>query len=66
MKFKKTFNHNILKINENKLLSIDKHESSAILKILKNNQKQFSIKKKLIISKNQIDEIIKKHYDKLL
>ena len=67
MKFKKTFNHNILKVNENESLLVNKHELSAILKILRDDQKQFSIEKeKLIISKNQIDEIIKKHHDESL
>ena len=67
MKNKKVFNHNILKVNKNESLSINQRELSAILKILKNNQKQFSIvKEKLHISKNKIDEIIKEHHNKLL
>ena len=60
MKNKKFFNHNILKINKNELLSINQRNLNAILRILKNNQK------KLHISKNKIDEIIKKHYDESL
>ena len=67
MKDKKVFNHNILKVNKNESLSINQRELSAILKILKNNQKQFSIvKEKLHISKNKIDEIIKKHHNESL
>ena len=67
MKDKKVFNHNILKVNKNESLSINQRELSAILKILKNDQKQFSIvKEKLHISKNKIDEIIKKHHNESL
>ena len=67
MKIKKNFNHNILKINKNESLSINKHELSAILRILKNNKKQYSIeKKRLHISNDKIDEIIKNYHDESL
>ena len=67
MKTKKIFNHNILKINKNESLSVNKHELNAILKILKNDQKQYSIeKKRLHISNDKIDEIIKNHHDESL
>jgi len=61
------FNYNILKINQNKLLLINKHKLNAILRILRNESKKFSIKKeKLQIFIDKIDEYIKEHYDKLL
>jgi len=61
------FNYNILKINKNESLLINKYELNAILRILKDNKKEFLIKKeKLQISINKIDKCIKKHHDKLL
>ncbi len=61
------FNYNILKVNKNESLLINKYELNAILQILKDNKKEFSIKKeKLQISINKIDKYIKKHYDKSL
>ena len=67
IKTKKIFNHNILKINKNESLSINKHELSAILRILKNDKKQYSIEKeRLHISNDKIDEIIKNHHDESL
>ena len=33
---------------------------------MKNNQKQFLIEKKIHICKNQINKIMKKHYNKFL
>ena len=45
MKIKKIFDHNILKINQNELLSINTRELNAILRILKNDKKQYFIKK---------------------
>ena len=60
----KRFDHNVLKINDDKIISIDHHQINATLHIIKNDQKQFSInKEKLQISKNKIDEYIKKHHD---
>jgi len=61
------FNHNILKINKNESLLVNKYELNAILRILKNNKEEFLIKKeKLQIFINKIDECIKKHHDKSL
>jgi len=39
------FNYNILKINKNKLLLINKYKLNTILQILRNNTKEFLIKK---------------------
>ncbi len=61
------FNYNILKINKNKLLLVNKYKLNTILQILKDNKKEFSIKKeKLQISINKIDKYIKEYYNKLL
>jgi len=61
------FNYNILKINKNKSLLANKFELNAILQILKDNKKEFLVKKKkLQIFINKIDECIKKHHDKSL
>ncbi len=61
------FNYNILKINKNKLLLANKYKLNIILQILRNNTKEFLIKKeKLQISINKIDKYIKKYYNKLL
>jgi len=67
IKTKKSFNYNILKINKNELLLANKHKLNATLRILKDNKKEFLIKKdKLQIFINKINEYIKKHYNKLL
>ncbi len=64
---KKSFNYNILKVNKDELLLTNKYELNAILRILKDDKKEFLIKKeKLQIFINKIDEYIKKHYDKSL
>jgi len=61
------FNYNILKVNKNELLLANKYELNATLRILKDNKKEFSIKKeKPQIFIDKIDEYIKKHYDKSL
>jgi len=39
------FNYNILKINKNKLLLINKHKLNIILQKLKDNKEEFLIKK---------------------
>ena len=39
------FNYNILKTNKNKLLSANKYELNAILRIFRDNKKRFLIKK---------------------
>ena len=67
MKSKKVFNHNILKINNDETLFANCREINMTLKIMRDNQEQFSIvHEKLQISKNKIDEFIKKHHDELL
>jgi len=61
------FNYNILKINKDKLFLANKYELNTILQILRDNKKEFLIKKeKLQISIDKIDECIKKYDDKLL
>ncbi len=61
------FNYNIFKINKNELLLANKYKLNAILRIFKNNKKEFLIKKKkLQIFIDKINEYIKKYYDKLL
>ncbi len=67
MKTKKSFNHNILKVNNDKSLLANKHELNATLRILRDNTKEFPIKKgKLQISIDKIDECIKEHHDESL
>ena len=67
MKSKKVFNHNILKVNNDEILFANRHEVNMTLKIIRDDQEQFSIvHEKLQISKNKIDEYIKEHYDELL
>jgi hypothetical protein len=39
------FNYNILKINKNKLLLVNKYELNAILRIFRDNKKKFLVKK---------------------
>jgi len=48
MKTKRSFNYNILRINKNELLLINKHKLNAILRILKDELKKFLIEKKKI------------------
>ena len=48
MKSKGLFDHNILKINKNELLSTNKHELCAILWIIWDDKKQYSMKKKTL------------------
>ena len=43
MKSKKVFNHNIFKVNDDEILFANRHEINMTLKIMRNNQKQFSI-----------------------
>jgi len=67
MKTKKSFNHNILKINNDESLLINKHELNVTLRILRDNTKEFLIEKeKLQISIDKINECIKEHHDELL
>jgi len=61
------FNYNILKINKDKLLLINKYKLNIILQILRNNIEEFLLKKeKLQIFINKINKYIKKYYNKLL
>ncbi len=61
------FNYNILKINKNKLLLANKYKLNTTLQILRDNTKEFLIKKKkLQIFINKINKYIKEHYNKLL
>ena len=67
MKTKKVFNHNILKINNDETLFANQCEVNTTLKIMRNDQEQFSIiHEKLQISKDKINEYIKKHHDESL
>ena len=67
MKTKKIFDKNILKINDDKIISLNYKKITSIIRIIKNNQEQFSIKKrKLQISKDKINEYIKEHHDNSL
>ncbi len=67
MKTKKSFNHSILKVNNDESLLANKHELNATLRILRDDTKEFSIKKgKLQISIDKIDECIKEHHDEPL
>ena len=67
MNSKKIFNHNILKVNNDETLFVNCHEINTTLKIMRNNQEQFSIvHERLQISKDKIDEYIKKHHDESL
>jgi len=67
MKTKKSFNHSILKVNNDESLSINKHELNATLRILRDESKEFLIeKRKLQILINKIDECIKEHHDESL
>ena len=67
MNSKEVFNHNILKVNNDETLFANRHEINMTFKIMRINQKQFSIvHEKLQISKEKIDEYIKKHHDESL
>ena len=67
MNSKKIFNHNIFKINNDEILFANRHEVNVTLKIMRNNQEQFSIvHEKLQISKDKIDEYIRKYHDESL
>lgn len=65
MKNKITTNHNIFRINDDESISINIQKINATLQIFMNNNKQFFIiKKQFNISKNQINQTIKKYHDK--
>ena len=67
MRSKKVFDQNVLKINNNELLSFNKREFNTTMRILRDDQEQYSImKEKLQISDNKIDDCIKKYHDESL
>ena len=67
MNNKKIINYNIFKINRDRFLSINAKKLKITLRILRDDQKQYFIKKKKFqISQNKIENTIKKHYDDLL
>ena len=67
MRSKEVFNHSVFKVNDDKLLSSNRRKFNAMLRILRDDQKQYSIiKEKLQISKKDIDECIKKYHDEFL
>ena len=67
MNLKEVFNHNILKVNHDETLFANYQEVNVTLKIMRDNQEQFSIVyEKLQILKDKIDEYIKKHHDESL
>jgi len=67
IKTKKSFNYSILKINKNESLLVNKHELNVTLRILRDNTKEFLIKKeKLQIFIDKIDKYIREHYDESL
>ena len=64
MTIKEKFDHNVLKINDDEIISANHHQINATLRIIRDDQKQFPISKgKLQISKNKIDEYFKEHHD---
>ena len=67
MNSKEVFNHNIFKINDDETLFANRYEINQTLKIMRNQRKQFLVvHEKLQISKNKINEYIKKHHDESL
>ena len=67
MRSKKIFNYSVLKINDDELLSSNKREFNTMLRIIRDDQKQYSIvKEKLQISKKDINKYIKEYHDELL
>ena len=67
MRSKEIFNRSIFKINDDKLLSLNKQESNVMLCILRDDQEQYSIiKEKLQIFEKNINKCIKKYHDEFL
>ena len=67
MNSKKVFNHNIFKVNKDEILFANRNEVNATLKIMRDDQEQFSIvHEKLQISKDKIDDYIREHHDESL
>ena len=64
MRSKEIFNHSVLKINNDESLSLNKREFNVMLRILRDDQEQYSIMKgKLQILEKDIDKCIKKYHD---
>ena len=64
---KKVFDQNVLKINNDGSLSFNKREFNVTMRILCDNQEQYSvIKEKLQISDDKIDDCIKKYHNESL
>ena len=64
METKEVFNHSILKINKDGSLSANRHELSATLRILRDEQEQYPIEKgRLHIPEDRIGETIREHHD---
>ena len=67
MRSKEVFNHSVLKINNDESLSFNKREFNVMLRILRDDQEQYSImKEKLQIFEKDIDKCIKKYHDESL
>ena len=67
MRNKEVFNHNVLKINNDESLSFNKWEFNVMLRILRDDQEQYSImKEKLQIFEKDIDKCIKEYHDESL
>jgi len=61
------FNYSIFKIKNDESLLINKYELNAILRIFRDDTKEFLIKKeKLQIFIDKIDKCIREHHNKLL
>ena len=67
MHSKEVFNQSVLKINNDKSLSFNKREFNVTIRILRDDQEQYSvIKGKLQISDDKIDDCIKKYHNESL
>ena len=67
MKIKERFNHNMIKINKNEILFANHIEINVVMRIMNDKKEKFSIKKeKRKISKNKVNDYIKKHYNESL
>ena len=67
MRNKEIFNQSFFKINNDKSLSLNKRKFNIMLRILRDDRKQYSVvKEKLQIFEKNIDKCIKKYHDKSL
>ena len=67
MKIKKIFKYSILKVNNDESLSANKHELNTMLRIIRDDKKEYSVvQEKLQISEDKINKCIKKHHDELI